>query len=328
MVRMMTNRVRRTSIMSKRNFNKQADIQAAFKTLRQYNQYVIFPVSEDAFNDPLLEEYFEKPLDDTIEAKVEKILSVAAVRTVYDNPNIPDSKKEAIAKKNAREIREAMRIAKLEYHAQIKGNVTVKEYKRRKAIPIVAKAARIKRLTKTAKNLTIKGLVRVIAGPVASVGITVGRFDEVYFVDFPGAAERKEILIKMVAPYRGDSSSVFDFSDITDEACGKIVESMKGTLGGFSGAEIKSVVNMVIEKKFMEYANMSPERKKAGNTRVKVTVDDFKAVADDLKASVMANHVSKKDPDTGQRRKTNIERIKEMQDHYGFKVATSKAAAK
>lgn len=155
-----------------------------------------------------------------------------------------------------------------------------------------------------------------------------GRFDEVYFVDFPGAAERKEILIKMVAPYRGDSSSVFDFSDITDEACGKIVESMKGTLGGFSGAEIKSVVNMVIEKKFMEYANMSPERKKAANIRVKVTIDDFKAVAGELKASVMANHVSKKDPDTGLRRKTNIERIKEMQDHYGFKEATSKAAAK
>lgn len=166
----------RTSIMSKRNFNKQADIKAALKILRMYNQYVIFPVSEEIFKDPLLVEYFESPLDDPIEAKVEKALEIAAVRAVYDNPNIPDSKKETIAKKNAHEFDEALQIAKLEYHAQIKGSVTVKEYKRRKAIPIVAKAARIKQLKKIGKYLTIRGLADAIAGPIAGGAIMVGRF--------------------------------------------------------------------------------------------------------------------------------------------------------
>ncbi len=163
--------------MSKHNYNKLANIEAALKILRQYNQYVIFPVSEEAFSDPLLEEYFESDLDAPIEAKVEKILSAAAVMTVYDNPNIPDSKKEAIAKKNAREIREAMRIAKLEYHAYIKGTVTVIGYnKRRKAIPLVSKAARIKQLKKLGKYMALRELATVLIDPAAGGTVMVGRF--------------------------------------------------------------------------------------------------------------------------------------------------------
>lgn len=151
-----------------------------------------------------------------------------------------------------------------------------------------------------------------------------GRFDDVYFVDFPKEKERNEILKKMLEPYRTNSSSVFDFTAITDEACADIVKDMEGTLGGFSGAEIKSVVNTVIEQKFADYTTRyTLEEKKVGDKKEPVTVSDFKQVVKDMKGSVMANQVSKMDPETKLRQKTAIERIKEMQAKYHFKEATS-----
>lgn len=152
-----------------------------------------------------------------------------------------------------------------------------------------------------------------------------GRFDEVYYVDFPKERERKEILTKMLAPYRSDTTSVFDFSAITAASLNEIVgdKNMTGELGGFSGAEIKSVVDMVIERKFEQYCDLDPEQKKGGKMKVKVTKTDFIEAAKLLKASVMASQVSKQDPDTKLREKTNIERIKDMQAKYHFKEATS-----
>ena len=151
-----------------------------------------------------------------------------------------------------------------------------------------------------------------------------GRFDDVYFVDFPGEKERTEILKKMLDPYRQDTANVFDFSQITDDAIASIVVDMKGELGGFSGAEIKSAVNMVIEQKFADYSTRySLEEKKAGNKKEPITVNDFKQVVKDMKWSVMASQVSKTDPETKLRQKTAIERIKEMQAKYHFKEATT-----
>ena len=58
--------------MIKRDFDKLGSIQSALETLRQYNQYVLFPVEEGVFEDPALLEYFESPLDSPIERDVEK----------------------------------------------------------------------------------------------------------------------------------------------------------------------------------------------------------------------------------------------------------------
>lgn len=150
-----------------------------------------------------------------------------------------------------------------------------------------------------------------------------GRFDDVYYVGFPKEKERAEILKSMLEPYRQNSAAVFDFSQITDDAIARIVEDMRGELGGFSGAEIKSVLDTVIEQKFVEYTNLSPEMKKTPDAIRKVTVDDFTRVAEKMKKSVMASHVSKNDSDKEYHDKTNIERIKEMQDKYHFKEATT-----
>lgn len=170
-----------------------------------------------------------------------------------------------------------------------------------------------------------------------------GRFDEVYYVNFPNKAERKEILLKTISLYKDDPSSIFDFSEIDswiDDIVGNDVEfakvneskdpvkltGMTGAYGGFSGAEIKSVVNMVIENKFLEYRKMKEQaqdnEQSSDSIKVKVTRKDFEEAIDVIKDSVMANQRSKKDPDTKLREKTNIERIMDMQDKYHFREAT------
>ena len=149
-----------------------------------------------------------------------------------------------------------------------------------------------------------------------------GRFDEVYFVDFPTPKEREDILRKTIEQYQKENS-IFDFSEIKDYS--SIVKKMKGKLGGFSGAEIKNVVNMVIEKKFGEYLDEKAlNQDSAKAIKIEILEKDFSDAIDTVKDSVMANQVSKIDPNTKYRDKTNIERIKEMQKRYNFKPATKK----
>lgn len=152
--------------MDQQNFNELGNIQAAISTLRQYNQYVLFPVSDTVFENPILFEYFSTPLDAPIEKTVEKIVSVAAAKAVYENPNIPNFNKERSARNTARDVREAMRYAKLEYHAQTKG-LSHKEYMRRKRnLAIVKRATKIKIAKGLAKNVSITTFASLIAGPI------------------------------------------------------------------------------------------------------------------------------------------------------------------
>lgn len=145
--------------MSERIFGHLSDIKVAFKKLNMYNDYLWFSVDEQTFNNPLLVEYFEKPFDDPIEARVEKIISAAAVAAVYDNPHISDKQKKRIADKNAKDLRNAMRLAKLDYHAYVKDDISVKNYaRRRQGIELVERIAMAKRLKKIKKHLTIRGL--------------------------------------------------------------------------------------------------------------------------------------------------------------------------
>lgn len=149
-----------------------------------------------------------------------------------------------------------------------------------------------------------------------------GRFDEVYFVDFPNIDERTEILRKTIGIYNQRTNDIFDFSEISDYS--SIAKLLEGKYGGFSGAEIKSVVNMIIEKKFVEYIELKKKsaQKSSGVIRVKIHQEDFKDAIDIIKDSVMANQSSKENPITKQRDKTNIERILEMQEQYKFKRAS------
>ena len=101
---------------------------------------------------------------------------------------------------------------------------------------------------------------------------------------------------------------------------------MIGAYGGFSGAEIKCVVDMVMEKKFVEYI-------KAKDSSHKPSIDenDFEEAVKELKDSVMANQQSVNYLNQELRRPeewTNIERIIEMQKKYKFKDASEKSSEK
>lgn len=151
-----------------------------------------------------------------------------------------------------------------------------------------------------------------------------GRFDEVYFVDFPTEEERAQILAVKIKKYREAKDSIFDFSEIGD--CREVVEDMQGEYGGFSGAEIECVLNMVIEKKFQAYlkekdSKESDRRKgqKSTPALIKVTKEDFYEAVEAIKPSIMANQKSKEmDESEAMRDKTAIERIRDMQETFNF----------
>lgn len=148
-----------------------------------------------------------------------------------------------------------------------------------------------------------------------------GRFDEVYFVNFPEKDERAQILSKKIEkryPQQNDDC-IFDFSALGD--CSRIAESMKGEYGGFSGAEIECVLNMVVEEKFTQYLVEKAKSNSQDYTpsKVKITLSDFEKVITRLKPSVMSNQKSKsEDKSDIYRRKTSIERILDMQKTYNF----------
>ena len=153
-------------VMNAHRFNQLANIHVALSTLQQFNQYVWFPFPEKNYDNPIFLEYFLSPLDSSTEKKVEKIVCIAAAKYVFDNPNIPDQNKEQTAKNTARDIREVMRYAKLEYLAKVQ-NLPVPEYNRRKqSILIVKRVAKIKKVKEILKIKTITDFATIIAGPV------------------------------------------------------------------------------------------------------------------------------------------------------------------
>lgn len=152
-----------------------------------------------------------------------------------------------------------------------------------------------------------------------------GRFDEVYFVDFPTEAERAQILDVKIKKYREMKDSIFDFSEIGD--CKDVVKDMKGEYGGFSGSEIECVLNIVVEKRFQDYL----KQKEAANNQdfvpqaINIKKEDFKEAVMQIKDSVMANQKSKERKEKDLLRdKTSIERIRDMQETYKFVSASKK----
>ena len=157
-----------------------------------------------------------------------------------------------------------------------------------------------------------------------------GRFDEVYFVDFPKLQERKDILKKKIDSYTKsiEQQRMFDISELgNDEAITKLAELMKGSNNesdGFSGSEIQSVVEAVIEKKFVDYANKKRDalskKQDTNNLKVKVTKKDFEDEINIIKPSIMANQKGLEV--NGSKQKTSVERIRDLQKIYKFRSAS------
>lgn len=177
-----------------------------------------------------------------------------------------------------------------------------------------------------------------------------GRFDEVYFVDFPNKAERVDILKKKIDNFRrtDDQQKLFDFShfdnsslldDIADLMIGGDIE-VKDDRGkpkkvknekGFSGAEIEAVVNAVMEKKYVDYFRQKDEAAKKTNNgkgssvtilgKLEIKKEDFEVEIKAMQPSVMCNQKGGED-EKGNPIKTPIERIRDLQSVYKFKLAT------
>lgn len=135
-----------------------------------------------------------------------------------------------------------------------------------------------------------------------------GRFDDVYFVDFPDQKDSLAILKKKLSRY--SNMPLYDLSAITENEQEDIVKSMMGQkYGGFSGAEIECVVNRVIEKAFISIV----ESRKMNNIKslpYKITKQDFITEIESMKATVMSNQSGDKASNT------QVERILKLKSLF------------
>ena len=148
-----------------------------------------------------------------------------------------------------------------------------------------------------------------------------GRFDEVYFVDFPTSKERAEILRKQIEKKypKENEECLFDFSELGD--CTFVVKEMEK----FAGSEIECVLNTVVEKKFSQYLNEKNEesdKSSCKSPKIIIRKSDFDDVITHMKKHIMANQKGKNG------NKTPIELIKEMQEMYKFELASEREQKK
>lgn len=153
-----------------------------------------------------------------------------------------------------------------------------------------------------------------------------GRFDEVFFVDFPSKEETKMIFEKKLNRYK-TPDSMFDTSKIkgdfwdviADKLCAEeIVIDNTIFRSSFSGAEIECLVNAVFEDSFIDYL----KKKDEGNTseeKIVIEKEDFYKKADLMSRSIMAKQIS-----TSKENPTTIEKIRKMQSVYKFREASVK----
>lgn len=137
-----------------------------------------------------------------------------------------------------------------------------------------------------------------------------GRFDEVYFVNFPNLKETIAILKSKIVRY-DRHGSIFDFQGINEKSISEIAQAMQcGKYGGFAGAEIEAIVNSVVEQAFITYIDTGR------NQRIVIKKTDFLSEIDKMAPSIMANQVG------ADGAKSNIERIIDLQKSFCFKSAT------
>ena len=143
-----------------------------------------------------------------------------------------------------------------------------------------------------------------------------GRFDEVYFVDFPTLSERTAIFAKSLSQFlREELKEVFDFSKFTEQDQNSVVARMDQ----FSGAEIVSVIHSVIERRYVDYVRQREKKSSTVVQPVSITKDMFFEVINEVAPSIMSKQTSGREHD-----KTAIEKIRELQKTFHFKSASKK----
>lgn len=146
-----------------------------------------------------------------------------------------------------------------------------------------------------------------------------GRFDDVYFVDFPNKQEAKSIFSKSITRY--SSASLYDWTEINNQAINEIVDSFFAEkCRGFSGAEISSLVGIVIEGAFRDFIVSEDNRKIFASDKAKIAIkkDSFLTAAKEMRPYVMSNQLNDEKKDSA------IVRISKLKRDFNLKSASRK----
>lgn len=144
-----------------------------------------------------------------------------------------------------------------------------------------------------------------------------GRFDDVYFVDFPNEVEAKSILRKSIDRY--SDASLYDWAEINDKAIADIVKAFYAEgCRGFSGAEISALVGSVIEAAFRNFIVSEENQKKfaSAEKRIKIRKEEFLSTAKELRPYVMSNQLADDKKDSA------IVRISKLKKDFNLKSAS------
>lgn len=139
-----------------------------------------------------------------------------------------------------------------------------------------------------------------------------GRFDQVYFVDFPEDNERVEILKQKLKRYR--NSKYLKLDNTLDEKSEKLEHIAKKDMDRFAGAEIEYVVNEVMSRKICKSIELTSDGEEIKPAIV--TATDFDSVIKDQKDSIMNQKDEKK-------QQPSIRNIRKLYEDYKFPSASS-----
>ena len=138
-----------------------------------------------------------------------------------------------------------------------------------------------------------------------------GRFDQVYFVDFPEDNERVEILKKKLNRYR--NSKYLKLDNSLDERSETLSHIAIKDMDRFAGAEIEYVVNEVMSRKLSECIAQTVDGDELD--AVVVSSTDFIPVINDQKDSIMNQEDEKK-------QQPSIKNIRNIYENYKFPIAS------
>lgn len=187
-------------------------------------------------------------------------------------------------------------------------------------------------LTWMQERKTAVYIVATANSPMKPEFMRKGRFDEVYFVDFPNEEESLEILKSKLRRYMSDNS-VYDLTNIwsgnkeDDHQLREIarmmrVESKKEFVYSFSGAEIESLVNTIMTNAYVkEYDFTKIEQERHS---IKIKIEDFRNIIGEFNSTDkkgMINNIQALQKSKNGQMKLPIELIREMQTQYNFKKA-------
>ncbi len=161
--------------------NNRTQLLASIAKLRNTKFMTFAKVDASVLGDEQrLMEYFEAPFDSDVDRELEKIAATAAIRSTYSSKFIPNSWKNRIAQRQARQVVEMLRYAKLDYKYAT-SDIYADEYNRRLKQNNVAQKLAI---CKTAIKVGVKSGIR------KGVGIVIRTVTTLMGCPLPKPAEK------------------------------------------------------------------------------------------------------------------------------------------